>query len=41
MQEYKESIDNVITAFRSIGTELSLKKYANIAIWKNKSIIDY
>ncbi len=26
MQDYKESIDNVITAFRSIGTELSFKK---------------
>lgn len=26
MQEYKESIDNVITAFRSFGTELSLEK---------------
>lgn len=26
MQEYKESIDNVITAFRSFGTELSFEK---------------
>lgn len=26
MQEYKESIDNVITAFKSFGTELSFEK---------------